>query len=373
MSDWTKTIKGAAPAAPAAPNLATASAVSPERVRSVFGGSKPAPKPAEVSPYADVPQASAPVVPTYDEPPMLDDATKALLKAKASEAGAAILSGIGKGASATFAKAKAARAEHGPRVSSALAELRHQPIARATKVACGGVIALALLASMGIEFHAHRGVPVPTVVAVTPQPPAPVTPPKPVTPALVAPVANAPVPAPFQPGQLTVVSSTHAPLVALAAPVTAVAPAVTAPATCAFSGTVQTSAGAPIAGAHVAMDKRGSFRAPVVTDGQGGFTFTNTPGATLYSLQVQAAGMRTVRLASPACVAGQVVVLEPVATVATVAKAQVVAVSHARVAGGEASPGKGAKAPMPAWQAKGNADLDAFAKHLQAHENAGGH
>jgi len=354
MSDWTKSIKGAAPAAPAAPQTVTPPVVSPDKVRSVFGGSKPAPQPAEVASPASAPPAPARVVPTYDEPPMLDDAMKAALKAKAAETGAAIVSGIGKGASATFAKAKAMRADHGPRMSETLAQLRQQPINRVTKMVCGGVIGLAVLASAGIEFHAHRSVPVPAVAAVQPK--------------AAAPVATLPTPVPT-PAAPVAIAPTAAPMVAVAPAVAPTTPAPAAPATCAFTGTVKTAAGAPIAGARVAMDARGSFQPSVITDGQGGFTLINDPGVKLYSLQVQAPGMRTVRLPMSPCVSGQVVVMEPVTVVAPAP----VVVTHARVAGAKANAGSGAKAPAPAWQAKANSDLDAFFKHRQGDANAGGH
>jgi len=344
MSDWTKSIKGAAPAAPTAPEPVAAPAVSPEKVRSVFGGSKPAPGPVEVSPSVNKPQAPARVVPTYDEPPMMDDAMKAALKAKAAETGAAIVSGIGKGASATFAKAKAMRAEQAPRMSAALAQLRQQPISRATKLVCGGVVALAVLTSAGIEFHAHRSVKAPTVATIAPKPAAPVA-------------AH-----PFTPGVLVLTSDTAPTTTTPVAAAPVVAPTVIAapaPATCTFTGTVQTAAGAPIAGATVAMDPRGSFRLAIATNAEGGFSFTNTPGASIYSLQVQAPGMRTVRLAMSPCVSGQVVVLQPVAVVAPapVAPPQVRAAPH------KASAPARVKAPAPAWQSKANSDLDAFFKH----------
>jgi hypothetical protein len=245
------------------------------------------------------------------------------------------------------------REEHAPRVSASLGQLRQQPISRVTKMVCGSVIGLAVLASAGIEFHAHRSVPVPTVAAIVPK---------------AAPVAAHP----FTPGTLRMKNDnapTTAPAVAVSPAVAPTTPAPAAPATCAFTGTVKTAAGAPIAGARVGMDARGSFRPSVIIDAQGGFTFTNTRRVSLYSLQVQASGMRTVRLAMSPCVSGQVVVLEPVKSMAQAP----VAVTHARVTGAKANAGSGVKAPAPVWQSKANSDLDAFFKHRQGAANAGGH
>ena len=319
---------------------------------SVFGSAQPQ---APASPAQPTKQAetSAP----RQEAGLLSDEAAAMLKAKAAETGQRIVGGLGTGAKVATEKAKALRAQTAANGGQMAARLRAVRLPkRALAIACGGLGAIALAALAFVYWPAHRpdatapaasstsaAVAAPTVTAS-------VAPVHAVAPATVAVV---PVPVPADP--------------AIAAPMTpAPAPAAT---TCSFDGQVTTADGTLIEGATVALDAKGSFRAPVTTGPDGRFAFTNPSAGGVYALQVLASGYRTVRVGVAACATGRQVVLEPVAA----------SVGQARSARVDAAPPKPkvVKRAQPAqddaYVKNREAKMEAWFKARKAAQSNGGH
>lgn len=155
-----------------------------------FGGSKEVP-------------AHRPEAPSYqgrEEVGLLSDEAAAELKAKATEAGKRLADGLGKGAARTADVAGRLGGQGAHHARAFIARLRQERVGHNTKVLCGTIIGLAILAVCGIEWHAHRSIPAPQI-AETQAPAKPATvaavPPAPVVvPPKVAVSTTAPTPAP---------------------------------------------------------------------------------------------------------------------------------------------------------------------------------
>lgn len=131
---------------------------------------------------------------------LLSDEAAAQLKAKAAEAGKRLADGLGKGAARTADVAGRLGAQGAQHASAFLARLRQEHVGHNAKVVCGAIIGLAVLAVVGIEWHAHCSIPAPQVAEdpapakvakVAAVPPGPV-----VAPPKVAVSTPAPTPAP---------------------------------------------------------------------------------------------------------------------------------------------------------------------------------
>jgi hypothetical protein len=240
---------------------------------------------------------------------LLSDEAAAMLKAKAAETGQRIVGGLGAGAKVATEKAKALRMQTAASAGQVAARLRAVRVPkRALTIAGGGFVALVGVAMAFVYWPAHRADATAPAASLTSA--AVAAPPVAASVASVQAVPLAPI----------AVVPTSAPATsAITAPVTP-APA-PASATCTFDGRVVTADGTLVSAATVALDAKGSYRAPVTTRADGHFAFTNPSSGGVYALQVQAPGYRTLRVGVAACATGRQVVMEPVAVAAVPVKA----------------------------------------------------
>jgi hypothetical protein len=296
-NEWASVFGGGDKSVPSDPNASVKkSAPEGSEFESVFGSAQPQ---APSNPASQTGQA---VVPTpRQEAGLLSDEASAMLKAKAAETGQRIVDGLGTGAKAATEKAKALRTLTAAGAGQVAARMRAVRVPKRGLAIAGGGLAVFVVGALAFIYwpvrrtdatapaasSASAVAAAPTVAALA----------APVHAAAPEPVAVVPVPVPVAPP--------------IAAPVNpAPGPAAT---TCSFDGQVVPAEGSLIAGATVALDAKGSFRAPFITSSDGHFAFTNPSVSGIYALQVQAPGYRSLRIAVAACATGRKVVLEPVA------------------------------------------------------------
>lgn len=304
-NEWASVFGGGDKKVPSTPS-ATPKKPAPmaSEFESVFGSAQPQ-APASPAQPAGQAETSGP----RQEAGLLSDEASAMLKAKTAETRQRIADGLGTGAKAAAEKAKALRTQTAAGAGQVAAWLRAVRIPkRGLMIAGVGLAVLAVPALAFIYWPVHKPsatAPAASSASVAGAAPAVAASVAPVQAVAPAPIAVVPAPAPTAP--------------AIAAPVPpAAAPAAT---TCSFDGQVVTADGSLIAGATVALDAKGSFRAPVTTGADGHFAFTNPSAGDVYALQVQAAGYRTVRVGVAACATGRQVVMAPVAAAAAPVKA----------------------------------------------------
>jgi hypothetical protein len=303
-NEWANVFGGGDKKVPSTPNVSPKkSAPATSEFESVFGSASPqAPaNPAQPTGQADASESR-------QEAGLLSDEAAAMLKAKAAETGQRIVGGLGTSAKVATEKAKALRAQTAAGAGQVAARLRAVRLPkRGLMIASGGLSVLAVAALAFIYWPAHQPAvtaPAASSTSAAVAAPAVAASVAPVHAVAPVPVAAVPVPTPAAP--------------AIAPPVTpAPSPASTS---CTFDGQVVTADGTLISGATVALDAKGSFRAPVTTGSDGYFAFTNSSAGGVYALQVQAPGYRALRVGVAACATGRQVVLEPVAVAAAPVK-----------------------------------------------------